>query len=272
MSVFDCHTHTDHSHDSKCPLDESCARAWELGLAGLCVTDHADVEYARVADVRGAVRGSFLDAQAHKEAWAGRLKILAGVEIGEELWDRDAAAWLREDSRFDVILGSIHAVRMEGYMYPFSRLDFSKMPPELLPEFLHRYFADMLEMVETTDVDVLCHPTVPLRYITGKYGIPVDPAVFDHDVDLVLRAAAAKDLAFELNTSCTGTAFDSLPPDVGYAARFMAYGGRKFSLGSDAHTPERLGIGFERALGLYRSIGVHTLTYFEGRRPCEYEI
>lgn len=232
------------------------------------------MEYARTADVIGTVRGSVADAAAHKKALEGRLKVLAGVEIGEELWDRESTARLREAiaGECDVILGSVHAVRMEGYLYPFSGLKFSEMPRGRVPEFLHRYFADLHEMIDVTDVDVMCHLTVPLRYVVGKYGIHVDLGDYDADIDAILRTAAARDLAFELNTSCTGTAVDSMVSDIGYAARFKAYGGRKFTVGSDAHAAARVGIAFDRAVGLYASIGVKELCYFEKRRPVFYPI
>lgn len=272
MPLYDCHTHTNHSHDSRCSLDDLCEAACAAGLAGISVTDHADIEYARTSDVRERVRASFLDADAHRTAYAGRLRVLRGVEIGEGLWDPESTAQILSDSPFDVVIGSVHAVRMAGYERPYSCIDFGGMPRELIPVFLHTYFDDMLDMVQHTDMDILAHVTCPLRYIVGKYGIPVDMVPYGGQIDEILKAAAARGLALEVNTSCTGSAYDSLLPYEEILRRFRRFGGTRFTVGSDCHTADRCGLSFPRAVTALRAVGVCEAVYFENRRPVPYAL
>ncbi|MCQ2430646.1 MAG: histidinol-phosphatase HisJ family protein [Clostridia bacterium] len=270
MPLYDTHTHTNHSHDSECALDDLCEAAFARGMTGVTVTDHADIEYYRTTDVRARVNASFRDADAHRAAWAGRLKVLRGVEIGEGVWDPDAARELLSDAPFDQIIGSVHAVRMEGYTKPYSGIDFSRMPAGDLARYLHGYFEDMLDMVTTADVDVLAHVTCPLRYITGKFGISVDMSAYDRQIDRVLRAAADRGLALEVNTSCTGTAYDELMPYGSIIRRFMDFGGTRFTIGSDCHAAVRCGAGFDRAVDALRRLGVTQAVYYENRQPVPY--
>ena len=272
MPLFDTHTHTDHSHDSRCPLDELCGAAYAAGLAGVTVTDHADIEYYRTSDVFARVRASFLDADAHRLSWAGRLRVARGVEIGEGIWDSAAVREILSASPYDQVIGSVHAVRLEGYTKPYSGIDFSLMPEDVRARYLHRYFVDMREMVETADMDVLAHVTCPLRYITGKFGIPVDVTAYDRQIDGILRVAVERGLSLEVNTSCTGTAYDELMPYEDIVRRFKALGGTRFTLGSDCHQSARCAAGFDRAVDLLRRLGVTQAVTYENRQPVPYAL
>lgn len=272
LSLYDTHTHTLHSHDSKCPLDELCETAYARGLRGIAVTDHADVEYYRTSDVADRLRASFLDADAHRLSWAGRLRVTRGVEIGEGIWDTPAVREILSASDYDQIIGSVHAVRLEGYTKPYSGIDFSLMPEGTRARYLHQYFVDMREMVETADMDVLAHVTCPLRYLTGRFGIPVDMSAYDRQIDGILRVAAERGLALEVNTSCTGTAYDELMPYADIVRRFKAFGGTRFTLGSDCHASARCAAGFDRAVDLMHSLGVTEAVYYENRQPMPYAL
>ena len=44
-------------------------------------------------------------------------------------------------------------------------------------------------------------------------------------------------------------------------------GGKLITLGSDAHTPQGLGIHFDDTAKYLKSLGVNEIFYFEGRKP-----
>ena len=71
---------------------------------------------------------------------------------------------------YDVILGSVYCVKYKDFETPYSGIVFSEFTNEQIYSYMDSYFNDMLEMITTTDFDVLAHMTCPIRYITGKYG------------------------------------------------------------------------------------------------------
>ena len=48
--LWDCHTHTSFSADSDTPMEEMVKKALQLGLSGICFTEHMDPDYPPVPD------------------------------------------------------------------------------------------------------------------------------------------------------------------------------------------------------------------------------
>ncbi len=270
--LFNIHTHTEYSHDGHATVAEMCEEGLKTDLLGFAVTDHCDCE--RAADTRmfSCLMASYNDAAAAKEQYGNRLTVATGVEIGDALYDSDFTRKVIAARPWDVILGSVHAVRIQGWDVPFSVIDFSGCSDEFIRAYLHQYFDDLREMAETEDYDVLCHLTVPLRYIGGKYGKKVNIGEYDNKIDEILRIAVARDKTLEINTSgCTPDEAHFFPDET-ILDRYLAMGGRNLTIGSDAHVPERLTNGLEQAADLLRSKGITELTYYLNRQPVHYTI
>lgn len=88
------------------------------------------------------------------------------MELGEYLYFPERAENILRITDFDMILGSVHCIRLEDLDVPFLRVSFDKtVPNEKVLRFIKIYFAEMLRMAEHVDIDVLAHMTYPLRYI-----------------------------------------------------------------------------------------------------------
>lgn len=48
--TWDCHMHSSFSADSGTPMEEMIRRAIDLGLCGICFTEHLDPDYPRVPE------------------------------------------------------------------------------------------------------------------------------------------------------------------------------------------------------------------------------
>ena len=270
--LFNIHTHTEHSHDALAKLTDLCEKAIQDNLLGFAVTDHCDCECSAEPRAYTSLLESYDDVLSVRERYGGRLLIAAGVEIGEALYDPPFAKKVIAARPWDVVLGSVHAVRMPGWEMPFSVIDFSGCGDAFLRAYLHRYFDDLLEMATAEDYDVLCHLTVPLRYICGKYGKRMDLSEYDGKIDRILRAAIARGKTLEVNTSgCTAREAYFLP-DEAILDRYLAMGGRYLTVGSDAHVADRLANGLPQAAAMLRGKGVTGLIYYLGREPVEYPI
>lgn len=258
----DCHTHTHFSHDSE---SDPVMTLKSAGGRAIALTDHCDIEFCGEMDVKTPIMQSA--ASAHKLDGA-----YAGVEMGEAVWHRDTADDIISSERFDIVLGSVHAARYGKYTMPYSAIDFSRFSQQEITGYLDSYFDDMLEMIRTTDFDVLSHLTCPLRYICGKYSIPVDLDGFSDKTDKILREIIKRGIALEVNTSCLGTAYDSLLPDIKIVKRYKELGGYLVTLGSDAHTPGRAAFGFTDTLGKLLRLGFKNVYHYENRIPIQEDI
>ena len=259
--IYDCHTHTHFSHDSVCDPQDTLNAARAKGLAGFAITDHCDIELCPATDVKTPILQS---AASARQLGAS---VLAGVELGESIWHSDAAADVVCAADFDLVLGSVHAVRYRDYTMPYSGIDFSAFSPKELTAYLGAYFDDLLEMIGTADFDILAHLTCPLRYLCGKYGIAVDLRTHAEQIDTVLKEIVSRRIALEVNTSCLGTGYDVLMPDLPVLRRYRELGGELITLGSDAHTSQRVAHGFDRALESLSALGFEHIYHYRHRKP-----
>ena len=264
--IFDCHTHTHFSHDSECDSHDSLKVAKEKGIAGFAITDHCDIESCEKQDIKSPIKHSVECVHKMGES------VLAGVEIGEGIWHKNDAEEVVVGSNFDIVLGSVHAVRFKHLTMPYSQIDFSVFSKNEINEYLSQYFDDMLEMIKTTDFDVLSHLTCPLRYISGKYSIEVDLKRFADKTDIILKEIINRGIALEINTSCLDIDYNTLMPDIPIIKRYKELGGYLLTLGSDAHKAERVSYGFDYSLSVLSKIGFKNIYYYKNRKPIPQEI
>ena len=269
--LCDMHMHSQSSHDSVAPVCETAKACIEKGIFAFAITDHCDIQYYESQNVPGIVNSSVLETTAAKSEFLGKVKILSGVEIGEGIWDKEHTDKILSSHRFDVVISSVHAVRYLGYTDPYSTIDFSKMTSEELDGYLSAYFDDLYEMVSTLDFDVMAHLTCPLRYINGKYGLGVDAMRYKAQIEKILDLVVKKGVAMEINTSGIGTAYGTYMPDPWIIRLYKEKGGYLVTLGSDAHTPENAGKGFDCAIELLQSYGFDGYYYYQGRKPIKIE-
>lgn len=264
VGMADCHTHTRFSHDSVAEPAENARAARERGLSHIAFTDHCDVEYCADMDIGTPI--------LHSAAAAREQGALAGVEMGEGLWTPSAAKAVLDSADFDIVIGSVHAVRYPNLRMPYSHIDFSAFDDGLLCDYLRVYFADVLELAQAGDFDVLAHLTCPLKYICGVYGRRVSLAAYAETIDAIFDTIIARKIALEVNTSGVGTAFGELMPGVPLLRRYKERGGQLLTLGSDAHTPERVGVGFREAIAALGEIDFTQAYYYKKRAAVPYEM
>ena len=119
---------------------------------------------------------------------------------------------------------------------------------------------------------MLCHLTVPLRYIMLKYGRKADVHTYYPVIAQILGALAMRGKALEINTSALAYENGFLMPDKDVAAMFLTLGGRYFTVGSDAHTPGNIAFGLAEAGNMLKSIGVQNACYYEKRKRITYRL
>ncbi|MBQ6898460.1 MAG: histidinol-phosphatase HisJ family protein [Clostridia bacterium] len=270
MKIYNCHTHTAFSHDAIATIDELCASAVRNMLSGFAVTDHCDCEYSDDTIMLKNLGLSYSEAEKYKEIYKDRLIISRGIEIGEALYNPDFAKKIIASHNYDVVLGSVHAVRIKDYEMPFSLIDFSVLPDSFIDSYVTQYFADLLETAQKTDYDILCHLTVVLRYVVYKYNRAVDINKHLPVITNILEEVIRRNKTLEVNTS----GFDDgyFMPDEEIIRLYKALGGKRITLGSDAHSHAHIAKGLMPAAEKLKSFGFDELTYYENRKAISYKI
>lgn len=271
--MYDTHIHTNNSPDSKQTIDEICMAAIEKGLCAISICDHAEVSIVgtlnhRYEDIENSIR----DVKMARDKYKGQLKIFQGIELAELFWDKSKVQNFLSLGEYDVVLGSVHRVDCEGYNDSFSRIDMSVMPEKMVDNFLNCYFEDMLKMARDCDFDVLSHLTIPIRYTNGKYQRGIDILKYTDKILEILRIIIDRRIALEVNTSGIDTALGDFMPNQEILRMYKDMGGELVTIGSDAHTPERVGYGLKEAQKLLKEIGFTHYHYYEKRKPVKVEL
>ena len=251
--IFDNHSHTEFSSDSKMTLTEALAARDKLGL-GLTVTEHYDYDY--LSTITEQVGDFRFDAAKYWESYVGCSgdKLHLGVEVGITDTCLEANREFIAQAPFDLVIGSIHIIdAMDLYYEDFFR---SKSKEEAYEKYL-RVMAR--ELGRHSYIDVLGHIDYVCRYAPYEdknivYG------QFHEEIDAVLKTALETDTVIELNTRRLGdkAAAEKLLPIY---QRYYTLGGRYVSLGSDAHTPENIGMNFSTALEMADAAQLQPVTF-----------
>jgi len=256
----DNHVHTQWSWDApaEASMVRSCEQALAAGLPAVAFTDHLDFTTATDGDRIAAehveprpyaqmrvldVPGYLATVQECRQRYPD-LRILTGAEIGEaHLWAASAQAVVT-GAGFDRILGSLHAIPFNRRLTAADDL-FRRMPAD---EVMRLYFAELLRLVEGSDIfQVLAHLDFPRR-MWPRYGAPYDERVFEPEIRAVLRALAGSGRVLEVNTK-------SPLASAGLLRWWREAGGTAVSFGSDAHQPWRVGDRFKLAVDVVEAAG-----------------
>lgn len=261
--MFDFHMHSLVSFDGHDTPEQMLRAAAERGLKEICFTDHID--YFANVDKQEWVFDTAVYNGAYDRLTHDTVTIRRGMEFGLKPYN---APMLREDLKrreFDFVLGSIHFVDEKDVYYA------EYWDGKSVFEAERRYLEEILACVQVhEDFDVLGH----LTYISKCRAHPSPrPVPFDAHreiIDEILRILAQKGKGMEMNTSGVDRCGDFLPYDV-YFRRFKELGGQIVTVGSDAHTADRVGQYCHRACEILKDIFGYVCT-FERRQPIFHKL
>ncbi len=266
----DMHTHSEHSHDSSCKIEDMARANAKLGTGIFAVTDHFDTASHKTYDVFTPIKKGHAEIAELRKKYPSEL-ILRGIEISEGFRAPEIAKKAREMLDYDVIIGSVHLVRHPRLNYAYSAIDFGALAEEEIYDFLDCYFDDMLTMLEKDDFDILAHLTCPLRYINGKYKRGVSLERYGEKITKILKKIISSGIALEVNTSSIDMLGDFMP-GANILKEYRKLGGYLITLGSDAHVEKNASFGFGAARNALRTLGFENIYYYKNRKPYQIEI
>ena len=259
--MFDFHMHTRVSFDSESDPRAVVARAEEIGLREICFTDHSDYNSDR------SIESNLFSPEVYLKEYSGlssdKVKIRHGVEFGLTDWNVGRLSEVSDFIELDYVIGSLHFVKGVD---PYERRYWDGRTVEAA--FLD-YLETTLDCVKKhTDFDCLGHLTY-----AGKWNKATGPLFykdFSEVCDEIMRILAERGKGMEINTSAIDR-IGQFMPERDFLIRFRELGGEIITVGSDAHTVDRIGQYTDRAIALAGEIfgGVYT---FEKRKPIFHKI
>ncbi|MDY3250622.1 MAG: histidinol-phosphatase HisJ family protein [Candidatus Choladocola sp.] len=264
MIRYDYHLHSDFSGDSDTPPEQMAAQAVRLGLAGICFTEHEDID-APVSDTDFTVDFDryFHKMQELKIQYAGRLKIRAGMEFGLQSHLSQSLNRLTEKYPFDFIIASQHFVNGEDPYYP--AFFEGKQERDCYEEFF-RVQLDTLKRFSQDSFDTLGHMDYIVRYGPNQNHYYSYEVYADY-IDPILKYLIDNGKCLEVNTGGLKYGLGEPNPCTGVLRRYRELGGELITIGSDAHAPQHLCFDFSTVEILLKEIGFRFYTVFENRRP-----
>jgi histidinol-phosphatase (PHP family) len=247
-------------------VDRYLAAAEEHGIAELGASEHV-YRFSQALDVwdhafwREQARDD-LDAYAEfVRATPLRLGIEADFIPGRE----DRMANLLEARDFDYVVGSVHflgsrAVDHEGYDVWEDNSDPDRV--------WRRYFEMLAEAARSGLFDVLAHPDLVKVWGRGRPLPERDPRFF---YEPAIEAIAESGIAVEVSTAGLRKPVGEIYPSHAFA-EMCVEAGAEFALSSDAHAPEQVGYGYDRAMHFLEGLGVERICVFSSRKRRVEEI
>ena len=133
----DLHTHSQYSPDSNCAIYDMALSQKEKGTSVFAVTDHFDYPNRCDEESVKEIINSVSDARNTK---VEGVEILAGVEISRGNSCPETVKHLIDVCDFDVIIGSVHGVELNGVFLRPSITDFSVFNKEETEIIIDNYF------------------------------------------------------------------------------------------------------------------------------------
>ncbi len=263
----DYHLHTYHSGDSTAPMELVIESAIKRGLRSICITEHMDYDYPVSEDVP---EGLFeVDTDAYyaeykelSEKYKEKIIVRFGIELGLQPQLLTKNAEYIKKYPFDFVIGSNHLCHKKDPYYP------PFYEGRTLKEAYTEFFEATLENVKLFDCfDVLGHLDYLVRYAPGKEE-SYDCRDYSDITDEILKVLIEKGKGLDVNTKAlySDPPFENPNPCKGLLIRYKELGGEIITFGSDAHKPEHVAGGFEKAIQIVKECGFDKYCTFSERK------
>ena len=275
MYLWDTHMHCNYSGDSEAEPMDMIHTAMDKGLSGIIFTDHLDLDYREEPGLFDLDLPLYTEEMNMIAAGINNYSgfhVGVGLELGLQPHLTQRHHKILEEYSFDQVIGSTHVV--EGVDPYYDRFYEGRNAQEAYS----LYFQEVLANIKAfDDFDTLGHLDYVSRYGMRHYGREQGVCRYeDHAplLDEILTWLISHDKALEVNTGNFRGDESATDPNPSYPIlqRYYELGGRRITLGADAHTPEHIGLCFTSVVDRLKAIGFDEITYYLKRTPYTYKI
>ncbi|TMW72740.1 histidinol-phosphatase HisJ family protein [Alteribacter natronophilus] len=258
---IDYHTHHERCGHASGTLTDIVEKAIKKGLDQIGLSDHSPLfmepeDHANpgMTMAKSEFPSYVEEMVSIREKYKDRIDIRLGVESDYvEGWEEHYSA-IYERYPLDYIIGSVHY--FDGFhVYDPRRWDRSGID---VNEEYKKYFTLVQKAARSGMFDILGH-------IDAIKGLNYKP---DQNQTMLMKETAdciaGNDVVVELNTSGLRKCREIFPSTE--MLSLLHSRGVQFTFGSDAHSPEELGYGWEETVKVLKSIGVKEVATFKQRK------
>lgn len=268
MVLFDNHNHSEFSFDGKKSSVERCAdAAASKGLGGIAFTDHCDFFVPAVKAASENLVPEVFDVTMQQEeidrvqTMYPSVRLLKGIEIGMHEDCRHQIRKTLEDNRFDQIIASVHY--LDGIDPFYGGYYEGKDWKEAYGHYLETICKEMKWL---RDFDILGHFDYVVRYAPYPQTC-MKHSDFGDILDTIFTELIHEGKALEINTKSYQVYNGrTVTVDLDTLRRYRELGGEIISLGSDSHSPDRVGCRFEEHAMMLKALGFRWTAHYEDRK------
>jgi len=256
--MIDYHVHTSLCNHADGAMDDYIRNAIAAGLSEICFLDHLTLHERgqRLSMTPDMVPLYYQTVRTLGQYYKKDIHVKAGLEVDFDPQNARAVQIIIDPLDFDVIGGSVHFLDQINMV---SRKDTEARENEAIDKLCDLYIDRLYQMIETMDLDIVCHLDVFKKFGRRPNG------AFETKFDAVLSAIRARNLTVELNTSGLSHKGEEFYPSPGLIKKCHERN-IPMTLGSDAHQPDQVGRHFDQALDLLTATGFRHVSAFTRRR------
>jgi histidinol-phosphatase (PHP family) len=239
--LVDYHIHSTFSCDGRSSINDYCKKAIELKFHEIGFSEHMDFD---PSDEGFGFFNYDSYASAIKEArllFKNELTIRKGVEVDyQKRFEDQIRDWLQGKS-FDFIIGSVHYVKGEI-------LSPHLLAKRNLKEIYKEYFDEVENSIESRLFNVVGHLDVVRKYAVNRL-VHRGNLEYWKKLEAVLGEIRDSKMFLEINSKryALKARCVEVLPNKKTIKRYLDCGGKRISIGSDAHSKEELGNGVKEA-------------------------
>jgi histidinol-phosphatase (PHP family) len=263
MYCIDYHIHSKYSSDSDSSILDIAEGGIRAGLKEIAITDHSEFNYPlHEHDNKRASHMKRRYDEIKDIAWEyqGRIVVLCGTELGEPWYGVSSAENYVRKNRFDFVLASLHGLNKGRDYWWYKPQHVS------IYEALDEYFECFIKRFALfTAYDCISHFTYPLRKLYDYYGVIPDLSRYYDGFISIFKGLVQSGKGLELNTSGLNHAVQTPYPNYDILKLYRSCGGEIITTGSDAHTPDRVGMHIADQYQILKTLGFKYISTFRDR-------
>ena len=243
------HTHTFYCDGKNAP-EEIVKTAIEKGFSYIGFSGHSRMDFE--TDYTMSEKNEekyFEEITALKEKYAGKIKILCGME-------KDFFSNI-DTKRYDYTIASVHYVCCDAKYYDvdLSPDDLGRVIKEYFGGDAYSYAEEYYRSVSKLEGDVIGHFDLLTKFDKNNTVFSPKEERYKKAALSALEALLEKNNVFEVNTGAMARGYKDMPyPDIWLLEEIKKHGGR-IVLTSDCHDAKNLDYGFEMAEKMLYKMG-----------------
>ncbi|PRR79638.1 histidinol-phosphatase HisJ family protein [Clostridium vincentii] len=254
--LSDYHIHSTYSFDANQSIEEIIIKSISMNLNEICMTEHISFSPEDSSYNYFDFKNYENEIQNLSEKYQGKINIKTGLEIGEYHLYKESFDNYFKEYYLDFIIGSIHNINRKGLRTNISENGVNST--------YKAYFKEILKFVQMGDFDVLGHLDLVQRYALADGGVYNFNDYKDYIYE-ILKVIISRGKGIEVNTS--GLANNLLFPKLEILHMYKDLKGEILTVGSDAHTTDRVGENISYVYDMLRDIGFKHIFTYDNRQP-----